>query len=65
MGILHDPTTFSWKYEFHAVLRMAEKYEVSEPITGFCLAYCMKFHKEPSVDPLMLLHTAFFCKDDD
>ncbi|KAG4304481.1 hypothetical protein PORY_002191 [Pneumocystis oryctolagi] len=63
--VLHDPTTFSWKTEFHSLLRMAAKYEVSEPIFGFCLAYCMKFHKNPSADPLMLLHSAFFCKDDE
>ncbi|KAG5513390.1 hypothetical protein PMAC_001453 [Pneumocystis sp. 'macacae'] len=65
MQILHDPTTFSWKLEFHSLLRMAAKYEVSEPISGFCITYCIKFHKSPSADPLMLLHASFFCKDDD
>ncbi|EMR10414.1 hypothetical protein PNEG_01129 [Pneumocystis murina B123] len=65
MEVLHDPTTFSWKTEFHSVLRMAAKYEVSEPIVGFSLAYCMKFYKQPQADPLMLLHASFFCKDDD
>lgn len=65
MAVLHDPTTFSWKTEFHVILRMAAKYEVSEPIVGFSLAYCMKFHKDIQTDPLMLLHAAFFCKDDD
>ncbi|QSL65503.1 hypothetical protein MERGE_002816 [Pneumocystis wakefieldiae] len=27
MEVLHDPTTFSWKKDFHGLLRMAAKYE--------------------------------------